>query len=135
LPHDTYRILVTGSREYGDYDTICRELASAWPHLAVTTSPVPRIVVVHGACPTGADALGARAALALGMDAESHPADWHPDGGKLDRGAGFRRNALMVSLGADICLAFYQLGAGNKGTDHCAKLAEKAGIPVRRCTA
>jgi hypothetical protein len=40
----------------------------------------------------------------------------------------------MVSLGADLCIAFYKQGAGNKGTDHCARLAERAGIPVRRVT-
>lgn len=51
------------------------------------------------------------------------------------KGAGFARNAEMVALGADLCVAFYKQGAGNKGTDHCASLAGKAGIPVRRVTA
>jgi hypothetical protein len=34
----------------------------------------------------------------------------------------------MVSLGADVCLAFAQAYAS--GTGHCARAARKAGIPV-----
>ena len=127
---DAYRILITGSREWDDYGTVCMELGGIMRHLMATVRPCPRIVVVHGAA-GGADALADQAARAFGMTPELHPADWRPNG-KLDRSAGFKRNALMVSLGADLCLAFYKQGAGNKGTDHCARLAEKAGIPVRR---
>jgi hypothetical protein len=88
-------------------------------------------VIVHGACPSGADAMAAEWARDYGVTAEPHPADWSGCG----KAAGFIRNAEMVSLGADVCLAFYKQGAGNKGTDHCASQAEKAGIPVRRVTA
>lgn len=123
-----YRILVTGSREFDDYKTVCCALGDAMRHLMATTRPFPRMVVVHGAA-RGADTLAEQAARAFGMDVEPHPADWG-----YGRNAGFIRNAEMVSLGADLCLAFYKQGAGNKGTDHCAKLAEKAGIPVRRIT-
>jgi hypothetical protein len=90
----------------------------------------PRVVVVvHGAA-RGTDKLAERAARAFGMATEAHAADWEAHGKR----AGFIRNAEMVALGADLVLAFYKQGAGNKGTGHCAKLAEKAGIPVRRVT-
>ena len=128
-----YRVLVTGSRLFDDYTTVCMELGGVMRHLMATTRPFPRIVVVHGAA-RGADTLADRAARAFGMDVEPHPAGWHPEGGKLDRAAGFKRNALMVSLGADLCISFFKTGAANKGTAHCTALAERAGIPVRRVT-
>ena len=126
---DPYRILVTGSREFSDYTTICLELGAVMKRLIATEGTCPDVIVVHGAA-KGADTLAERAARAFGMGTEPHPADWDGYG----RRAGFIRNAEMVSLGADLALAFYKQGAGNKGTDHCAKLAEKAGIPTRRIT-
>jgi hypothetical protein len=119
-----YRVLVTGSREWA-------ELAPVWGPLkdACDTHGTDRIIIVHGGA-RGADALAAEYASTYGMRSEPHPARWHEFG----KSAGFRRNAEMVALGADLCLAFYKQGAGNKGTDHCAKLAEAAGIPVRRIT-
>jgi len=126
---DTYRILVTGSREFTDYTTVCCALGDVMRHLMATTRPFPRMVVIQGGA-RGADTLAEQAARAFGMAVERHPADWKANG----RSAGFKRNAEMVALGADLCIALYKQGAGNKGTDHCARLAEKAGIPVRRIT-
>ena len=124
MTDDTYRVLVTGSRDWDDE----QELRYALIHAAA--SRLDSVVIVHGACPTGADAMAAGWASDYGVQAEEHPADWDGYG----KAAGFIRNAEMVSLGADLCLAFYKQGAGNKGTDHCASQAEKAGIPVRRVT-
>jgi hypothetical protein len=119
-----FRILVTGSRDWDDAEAITFELAGL-------LLQHPGAVLVHGACPRGADQMADEAAASLGMAVERHPADWDGYG----KAAGFIRNAEMVSLGADLCLAFYKQGAGNKGTDHCASQAGKAGIPVRRFTA
>jgi hypothetical protein len=126
---ETYRILITGSREFDDYTTVCMELGGVMRHLMATTRPFPRIVVVHGAA-RGADTLADRAARAFGMETEPHPADWT----RYGKRAGFIRNAEMVALGASRALAFYKTGAAHRGTDHAVALAEKAGIPVRRVT-
>jgi len=96
-----------------------------------------QMVVVSGHCPDGADALAEQVAERWGWTVEPHPADW----GRLGRVAGFERNAEMVRLGADVCLAFLdhctstrclsRAPHGSHGTKHCAGLAAEAGIPVR----
>jgi len=122
---EPFRLLVTGSRDWQDEESVRFEIAGmAMLH--------PRLVIVHGACPSGADAMAAKAAADIGIRQEPHPARWRA-GGKLDRSAGFRRNAEMVALGADACIAFIR--NGSRGASHCADLAEKAGIPVMRLTA
>ncbi|MER7517819.1 SLOG family protein [Streptomyces sp. NPDC126499] len=124
-----YRVLITGSREWTDEAAI---------HGALADLPTDRtLVIVHGDCFKGADAIAKawafnRAFLGDDVIEEAHPANWRP-GGNLDRSAGFRRNAEMVQLGADLCLAFIR--NGSRGATHTADLAEKAGIPTRRFTA
>ena len=129
---DAYRILVTGSRTWTDADLLNSVLDDAlreWLNRAM-------VVIVHGDCPKGADAM-ARAWVRrqpridgrfAPVKHEPHPAHW----ARFGKSAGFRRNAEMVDLGADVCLAFIK--DGSKGATHCAGLAEKAGIPVRRFT-
>lgn len=129
-----YRALVTGSRSWPAPDVVWSALNDAQREALTEGRPM---VVVHGACPRGADAHAAEwAAVArqftTAVVEESHPADWRP-GGTLDRAAGFRRNAAMVQLGADVVLAFIK--DGSRGASHTARLAEQAGIPVRRWTA
>jgi SLOG family YspA-like protein len=125
------RVLVTGSRDWGDRAAIDDALTA----LAAANTFHNRItVIVHGACPTGADAIAddwarwhsARSEL---IQVERHPADWRAHG----QAAGPRRNAEMVRLGADLCLAFIRNGP--PGATHTAGLAEAAGIPTRRFTA
>ena len=115
----TYRILVTGSRNWADRLVIGEAIRKACDN-AVTPG---RIVIVHGAAP-GADSIAEDWGRRWGMITEAHPANWD----RYGKAAGPRRNAEMVALGADICLAF-PLGE-SRGTRGCIALAEKAGIPV-----
>lgn len=131
-----YRVLVTGSRDWDAPTIVGSALAEA---IAPIAHAIPQrcIVVVHGACPTGADRHADDWASWMHhrgrpIDVERHPADWRPNG-HLDRAAGFRRNAEMVRLGADVALAFIR--NGSRGATHTAGLAEAAGIPTRRWTA
>lgn len=117
-----YRILITGSRHWSDHDLVRDNLATA------VFQNVPA-VIVHGACPSGADAIAAwwvRQHRLIGLTEERHPADWKTHG----HSAGPIRNRHMVSLGADLCLAFIR--DRSRGATGCADLAEAAGIPTRR---
>jgi hypothetical protein len=136
-----YRILVTGSRDWPDEEFIRHQLTRAW-----LTVEGP-FVVVHGACPTGADDVASdwvanmQEAEMGDVREEPHRAE---DFGPWPACGPFR-NKHMVSLGADACLAF--IGPCTRprcrrtdphpshGASHCAHLAEKAGIPTRRWTA
>ena len=84
------------------------------------------IVVVHGGCRTGADAIADGWARRAGVEVEVWPADWAAYG----RAAGPIRNGRMVAAGARMCLAFPL--PGSRGTVNCMELAESAGIPVQR---
>ena len=140
------RILVTGSRDwvnrlaiYGELLGVCEEFDLLYePDEYGNTMPDPsKFTLVHGHCPTGADHWADQWSIGNFFIAERHPADW-----SRGRRAGPERNAHMISLGADLCLAF--IGActsprcdtegkhPSHGASGTADLAEKAGIPVRR---
>lgn len=155
----TYRLLVTGSRDWDRPDIIRAAMIEVQE-----TAAAGRLVVVHGMCDPhhpvthtkipwaaamrldlhqqhhllGADWLSDVIACELGWDMEPHPADWK----RYNKAAGFRRNADMVNRGADECHAYLgpcvKPGCPNPqphpshGGYHCAGLAEKAGIQTRR---
>lgn len=124
------RILVTGSRDWSDEELIASVLQ---PYLVAARSQ--QVILVHGACPTGADAIASKVWKAGGGVEERHPADW-----SRGRGGGPQRNAHMVALGASVCLAFIGQctsprchlvgGHDSHGATGCADLAEAAGIPT-----
>lgn len=117
------RVLVTGSRQWTDRQAVDGALLECW-HEALQVGAAG-ITVVHGACPTGADAMAAAWAFRHGVEAEGWVAEW----ASLGRAAGPLRNERMVRAGAQVCLAF-PLGRSS-GTWDCARRAELAGIEVR----
>ncbi len=106
------RVIVCGGRDYADKEAITAELSLL----------SPGTVVVHGGA-RGADAIAGEVAKALGLPVEAHPADWQ----RWGRGAGPRRNAEMLALGADLVLAF----PGGRGTEDMVRRARAVGVPVR----
>lgn len=126
------RVLVTGSRDWSDEQAVRDALRAVASGVASQ-----HVTVVHGHCPTGADAHADMAARIFGMQVERHPADW-----SRGRKAGPERNAAMVGLGADVCLAFIgpctsprcnrSDAHDSHGATGCASLAEAAGIRTIR---
>ena len=142
----TYRVIVTGSREFTDEKIIDDALYNLW-HDNIGYQSTDKLVIIQGGA-AGADKL-AREIAANNTDTallENYPADWEhcdincdPDHRRVRLGdvtycpkAGYRRNKQMLDSGADVVLAFYKTGAANKGTQMMVDLAEAAGIPVRK---
>jgi len=126
-------VLVTGSRDWRGKAVVWEALSDVAAH---SSDPLDEMVVVHGNCPTGADAIADLWAVDHDLDPERHPANWLLHG----RAAGLRRNTQMVRAGADICLAFsgpcrkdtcpvLRLH-GSHGTQDAIDKARRAGIPV-----
>lgn len=131
-PAPGFRLLITGSRSWADKQAVSRAIADA-----IVEYSASHPLIVHGACPTGADQLADVCAREFRIPVERHPADW-----SQGRSAGPRRNTEMVKLGADICLCFLLPCSSPRcmritphdshGASGCADLAEAIGIPVRR---
>ena len=129
------RVLVTGSRDWLDATRIHGALDMARRDAERRGEDM---VIIHGDCPTGADAIADQWAQQEGVTAEPHPANWREHG----RSAGPKRNQQMVERGAELCLAFIGDCSSPRcnrvdrhpshGATHCAEAAEQAGIPVRR---
>lgn len=112
-----FRLLITGTRLGWDWNELREQLSEAYFKLG------PNTVLVHGAAP-GVDTQAATIWSEWGLPTEAHPADWETHG----KAAGPIRNQEMVDLGADLCLAFVH--PESKGTRHCVRIAQEAGIPV-----
>lgn len=109
------RILVTGARDWDDVGEIYTQL---FPYMCVGN------VLVHGGCPTGADAIANKIWREKGLAVEVYPAEWKMYG----RAAGPIRNKLMVDSKPDLVLAFRFVES--RGTKNCVMLARKANLRV-----
>jgi hypothetical protein len=127
------RIIVTGSRHWTDRRAFLLAMHGIVEQYAARGfDSQGRFVdwlahdwtLVHGGCPTGIDALADDWAVGWFMNIEVYPAQWKVFG----KAAGPKRNELMASHGADLCVAF-PLGE-SRGTRHMMRAAEAAGIKV-----
>lgn len=112
-----YRVLVTGSRTWHDADAIADVLSE---YVALH----PTLVIVHGACPLGADAIADAWARGRRIRVERFPADWN----RYGRSAGYIRNRAMVDTRPDVCLAFIR--DHSRGATHCATYAQARDVPT-----
>lgn len=140
------RIIVTGSRDWRDRYVVYRALDQAvtdlngWltPDPYGNTLPDPRLVtVVHGGCPTGADAFADDWAVENLLVPVVFRADWATHG----LSAGPLRNKAMVAAGGVLLLAFVGPCTrrrcrvpgphGSHGTSGCVREALRVGMRVR----
>lgn len=134
----TYRVLVTGPRQWADTITLC----AALDDVLAQVPEDEQLVVVHGGA-QGADSIAGLWTLRYPNDVaveEVHAVTnemWRAQGAS----SGHYRNQRMVDLGAQLCLACLMRctlrGCRHKpahdthGTADCARRARRAGIPVR----
>lgn len=117
----TYKILVTGSRDWSDREGLRQAMARE-----IARAGGDDVLLVSGACPSGADMMAEEFFNELGLTIERHPANWK----KYGKRAGFKRNRDMVEFGANVCVAFIK--DGSNGATHTANLAQLAGIETIR---
>ncbi|MFD5508986.1 SLOG family protein [Streptomyces sp. NPDC127051] len=136
MTNQPHRIITVGSRNWHDKSIIWEALTEAWSDI----SEDREIVVAH--CDsTYVDDQARIWARWHHAKAEPHPAE----GFGPEPDASHRRDAHLVSLGADQCLVFISPCVetdcaqpqphGSHGATRLAALAEAAGIPVRKWTA
>lgn len=116
------RVIVTGSRTWTDAAAVRVALTRTWQELGQP------IVVVQGACPTGADAIAREWAAEhafADIECEDWPADWR----RFGRSAGPIRNADMVRAGRVARVLAFPLGL-SRGTRDCMRTARAAGLDV-----
>ena len=111
------KYLVVGSREFYDYDKVCRVLDCI-------IKKDGEIISGHA---RGADTLAERYALEHNIKTKIFPADWN----RYGKRAGILRNLEMLdyienSKEESICIAFWDLSSS--GTEFTVKNSEKRGI-------
>lgn len=129
-----FRLLVTGGRDLPEAEVV-------WMPLWMLMHRKHAVMVVDGACPTGADLYTHEWVGLPGQPwnrehrryepkveylalEEEHPADWTGKG----KAAGPLRNQEMADLGADACFAFPT--PKSRGTYDCMARAWVKGIPI-----
>lgn len=118
------RILVCGSRHWGNYNRIRAVISLLHNEQGIAC-------VIHGCCPTGADMIADNVAITLGIPTKRYPADWKKHG----KAAGPLRNQQMLDEGKpDLVLAFTNTPETSRGTKDMTTRAKKANLEVRSYT-
>jgi hypothetical protein len=112
------RLLVCGGRNYHRARRIYDALDLLHERIGVD-------VLIHGDCPTGADAGADSWAMSRGVCVDPYPADWDAHG----RSAGAIRNREMLRRAVPDCAVAFP---GGPGTANMVGLIEAAGIPLLR---
>lgn len=109
------RVVIAGSRGITNYEVVAKAVAASGFQITTVISGTAR----------GVDQLGEEYASRNDLKVERYPAQWNV-GGKVDRAAGYKRNAIMVNI-ADAVIAIWD--GVSPGTKSTIDLAYKKGIP------
>ncbi|MGZ6587880.1 MAG: DUF2493 domain-containing protein [Solirubrobacteraceae bacterium] len=110
------KVLVCGSREWVDFQTIAERMAEL----------PPGTLVIQGRA-KGADKMARFRAIRLGhfvVDVPVEDVHWQ----RYGKSAGHKRNHAMLDLGPDLVIAFQR--GGSSGTQGTIDEARRRGIPV-----
>jgi hypothetical protein len=116
------KILVCGSRTWDELHIIGTILQGC---KAFHTEEDP-LILVHGDCPSGADAIADEQAKILGIERLPVPADWDTHG----RAAGPIRNQKMLDENEILVTYAFRSAGKSNGTDDMIRRSKAAGIPT-----
>jgi hypothetical protein len=109
------KVLVCGGRDFTDRDLLFATLDRVLEKFG------DKLVIVHGACPTGADAMAEEWAKARETEYMGFPARWS----SLGKPGGYERNKRMRDKARpDAAIAF----KGGDGTAMMCRLLEEIGV-------
>lgn len=121
VEYPSLRVVVTGSREWGDFRAVQETL-----HDVLLKQG--EFLLGVGDCPTGADAIATRwAAYHLAWPVSVFHAPW----AKRSKAAGMIRNHFMIDMFQPALVLAFPLPQ-SRGTVDCMKYAASKGIEVRR---
>jgi hypothetical protein len=114
---DKLRLAVVGSRTFKDKERLYK----------ILDSNIDKIEMLISGCANGADTLAFEWAKERGVPIMLYPAKWYTLDGEYDRGAGFKRNYLIVKASNCVC-AFWD--KKSKGTQNTIETAQSLGVKV-----
>jgi hypothetical protein len=112
VDHRIRVVAVCGGRDFNDMGAVF----STMDMLSANFGPIERLI--HGDCPTGADAFADRWGNERGIRVDRYAADWK----RFGKSAGPRRNSAMIAARPDAVVAF----EGGDGTRDMVSKAEEA---------
>lgn len=116
------RVLIYGGRNFVPSNKSFAFFHNLWIFQNLVGKPITKVISGHA---KGADEYGETLAKFWNIPLEIYPAKWKVDG-KLDRGAGVKRNQQMLDSGIDLAVQF----PGGNGTADMRRRLDKAGVKV-----
>lgn len=112
------RVLICGSRDWTDHKAIHVEIDRLFAKYG------NELIIIHGACKTGADKIANDYCVSKGICIISMAARWETEG----KAAGPLRNQRMIDVWSPGGVVAFDLGTS--GTADMVRRAKAAGLPV-----
>ncbi len=109
-------LVVVGNRDYDNYEFFCKTMDRYIAHFGY------EIRKVYSGDAPGIDQMTEDWAISRGYKFEAIPAVWQLPDGSTDRGAGMKRNEILIAKGTHV-VAFWD--GKSTGTKHSSGLAKE----------